>query len=252
MRAVVTPDEEGLRLVASIKARGQTYQAAIEDGKAIVRMRDGDGPWSELAPPVTYKGFKAGKSARFEFWHVDQSLQIWIDGRKIIEGVYDWTPGIRLYHSTGKDGTSFGPAHSLADPALYAPAETRAVEWTFENSPVSLSHVGLDRDIYYQPRSYQVSYGGPPALATHPMNLATLGPDQFFMLGDNSPSSKDGRLWDRVDTEVAEQIDPSQGVVNRKLLLGKAFFVYFPAPNTIELAGIKLWVPDFGNMRFIR
>jgi len=251
MRAVVTPESEGLRVLASIKARGQTFQAALEDGAAIVRMRDADGPWSELGR-TPYKGLKAGAPTSVEFWQVDQSLQIWINGKRIVEGLYDWTPGIRLYHSTGKDGGAYGPNHSLANPAAYGPAAPRTVEWTFESGPVTLSRVGLDRDIYYQPRAMGSSYDGPPGLATHPTRLATLASDQFFMLGDNSPSSQDGRLWNRVDTEVAAQIDDDMGVVNRKLLLGKAFFVYFPAPNTIEIAGFRLWVPDFGHMRFIR
>ncbi len=252
MRAVVRPDTDDLRLVASIRARGHTFQAAIENGRAIVRTRDGTDPWIERAG-ATFKGLRAGEPRRFEFWHVDQSLQVWIDGRKIVEGQYDWTPGIRLYHSTGKDGNAYGPNHTLADPRAYEVAIPSLVEWTFEGSPVTLSRVGLDRDIYYQPKTYQRNGLGRPGLATHPTNLAALEHDQYFMLGDNSPSSQDGRLWTDVDENVGAQIDPDVGVVNRKLLLGKAFFVYFPAPYTLTRVGnLDVPMPDFGNMRFIR
>lgn len=255
MRAIVTPDSEGLRLLATIRARGQTYQAEISNDRVVVRKRDGIGPWEELATAKSVDPFKAGVPRKIEFWHVDQSLQVWIDERKVVEGFYDWDPGIRLYHSTGKDGNAYGPNdNSLGYPRTYKEAEPTLVGWSFEGSAVTLARVGLDRDLYYQPRNYPNFTGsdGPPAYGTHPTNLVTLGSDEYFMLGDNSPSSADGRLWQKVDPNVAAQVDDKTGVVNEKLLLGKAFFVYFPAPHTLKVAGLSIPVPDFGNMRFIK
>jgi hypothetical protein len=80
-----------------------------------------------------------------------------------------------------------------------------------------------------------------------------LGPDQHFVLGDNSASSKDSRLWDMVDPWVSQEIDGTMGVVPGKLLMGKAFFVYFPAPHQVRIgSGLHRVVPDFGRMRLIR
>ncbi|MEC7695884.1 MAG: signal peptidase I [Planctomycetota bacterium] len=45
------------------------------------------------------------------------------------------------------------------------------------------------------------------------------GKDQFFALGDNSPQSKDSRLWATPNTEY---------YVERDLLIGKALFIYWP------------------------
>lgn len=45
------------------------------------------------------------------------------------------------------------------------------------------------------------------------------GKDQFFALGDNSPQSKDSRLWATPNTEY---------FVERDLLIGKALFIYWP------------------------
>lgn len=45
------------------------------------------------------------------------------------------------------------------------------------------------------------------------------GKDQFFALGDNSPQSKDSRLWATPNTEY---------YVERELLIGKALFIYWP------------------------
>jgi signal peptidase I len=49
-----------------------------------------------------------------------------------------------------------------------------------------------------------------------------LGPDEFFMMGDNSPSSKDSRLWS--NTRRAEH----RHAVPRSALVGKAFYIYWP------------------------
>ncbi len=71
------------------------------------------------------------------------------------------------------------------------------------------------------------------------------------MLGDNSPFSSDSRLWGSPAPIVAAQIDDAPFVVNRKLLLGKAWVVYFPAPYPLRDGG-RAVVPDFGRLRFIR
>jgi signal peptidase I len=46
--------------------------------------------------------------------------------------------------------------------------------------------------------------------------------DQFFPLGDNSPQSRDARLWSQVNHLGAEPY------VDRKLLTGKALVIYWP------------------------
>ncbi len=85
-----------------------------------------------------------------------------------------------------------------------------------------------------------------PALATHPLSPLTLSPDQFFVCGDNSPASFDARKWGPPHPWVA-QVDDKMGVVHRDLIIGRAFFVYFPAPNRV----FGLPVPDVGRMRWI-
>lgn len=50
----------------------------------------------------------------------------------------------------------------------------------------------------------------------------TLGPDEFLMLGDNSPRSKDSRLWGN------DRRAQHRHAVPRSALVGKAFFIYWP------------------------
>lgn len=78
-----------------------------------------------------------------------------------------------------------------------------------------------------------------------------LAPDQFFMLGDNSAHSSDGRLW-----------ESPEHFVKRELLIGKALFVYWPhglthvggssvALPSLPVLGNTYW-PNFADMRLIR
>ena len=109
-----------------------------------------------------------------------------------------------------------------------------------------LHRVGIDRDLYYQPIASPLR---PFAAGANPADEFSkkLSPDQYFTCGDNSPMSSDARAWTDVDAWVRADIDPTPGVVNKKLMVGKAFFVYFPSPHKRR----SLPIPDFGHMRFI-
>ena len=63
-----------------------------------------------------------------------------------------------------------------------------------------------------------------------------LGPDQFFPLGDNSPASKDGRLWE------------NGHFVDRRYLTGKALFIYWPHSWDRPIP----FFPNFRRMGFVR
>jgi hypothetical protein len=126
--------------------------------------------------------------------------------------------------------------------------QAKQIRWEFSGGPLVLHRAGLQRDLHYQP----VGPGSTSrdARAAHPLKRMVLSPDQFFVCGDNSPASLDARLWPAPDPWVAATIDPTSGVVARNLMIGRAFFVYFPS-----LIRGKEWspvpMPDFGRMRFI-
>jgi signal peptidase I len=67
----------------------------------------------------------------------------------------------------------------------------------------------------------------------------SLQENQFFAMGDNSAKSLDSRSW---------------GAVPRELLIGKAFFVYWPHSwNRIPGTGIPFpFFPNFARMGFVR
>ena len=75
--------------------------------------------------------------------------------------------------------------------------------------------------------------------------------DQFFVLGDNSPASKDSRLWSGGGPEY---------YVSRQLLIGKALFIYWPhsfhrLPFKVPLTDTEIpfpYFPNFSDMGFVR
>ncbi|HUG91244.1 MAG TPA: S26 family signal peptidase, partial [Planctomycetaceae bacterium] len=64
-----------------------------------------------------------------------------------------------------------------------------------------------------------------------------LGPDEFLALGDNSPRSKDSRLWANVRRDLHRH------AVHRSALVGKAFFIYWPhgVPFLNDGHGFAVW-----------
>ncbi len=257
-------DASKLELTATVLARGHEFRALMVGGKVTLGMRAAQvGPsaggsagatepaWRELLdravplPPVV-----GGTTADIEFWHVDQTLQLWVDHQLVAYAGYDWSPAERLVNATEPEIFSKIEAggmvsgNVLSNPLIYKPV---GVRWTIAGPAATLRRVGLDRDLYYTPAAYT---SGPmartPAAATSPLAPLALGPDQFFCCGDNSPASSDGRLWPSVSPWVAAELDPTLSVVPRELMLGKAFFVYWPSHG-----GKAFPVPDFGRMRFI-
>jgi len=262
----VRPDTSGLECALVVQAHRHEFKAEFSGTSVFLKMRaqptspekPGDAPlqpeWKTLATGTLKEALPPGVVTDLEFWHVDQTLQAFVNGKSVAFAEYDWTPHERIMNATtlGPEwaATIEGNPKILASNGHYVSSGARL---EFAGGPFTISRVALKRDIFYQPDFYDRkgarvphSRSGQPALATAPQSVLTLGPDEFFCCGDNSPASLDGRLWDRPDPWVGA-IDPKLGVVHRNLLIGKAFFVYFPAPSWRGMIPI----PDFGRMRFI-
>jgi signal peptidase I len=188
------------------------------------------------------------------FANTDDRLTVWLDDRLLFGDGFDYE-GPRL-------GEEQRPTRLDLRPARVA----------VQGTHVRLSDLVLYRDIYYtygDRRSESMSeYIGYPAGSwddslsdpsqwdifgtARVSSFGRLGPDDFMMMGDNSPRSKDGRLWDSGTQLWTDKIADERGlskaeardeiaarpggdvvltqrhVVHRQLLIGRAFFVYWP------------------------
>ena len=260
--AGIVADQLEFATTFELEARHHIFQFIIERdansgnvGTARVRMRPQDDPdgWVELEP-ASVRLPSPGRVFNVEFWHVDQSMQMFIDGRAVFDEplYYNWSPIRRLQLGSGY------VTETNLDELLRRPMTQPQLRWHFSGSPVTLHRVRVDRDLHYRQdvlrRENQKNppYINGPAFGTHPyLNAAVLKSDQYMMLGDNSQMSSDSRLWGSPHPLIASQIDEDAFVVNRKLLLGKAWVVYFPAPYSLRDGGTAV-IPDFGRLRFIR
>ena len=268
MRVGIAPKSAPVDASAVIRARGHEFRCDIKGTDVTLRMgRLGDtskgmaaaaGPteWKELGRGKLPHAIEPGRVTNLEFWHVDQSLQLWNDGKLVVRGDYDWAPAERVLDTLGIDLPAM-IANDARTPGQNTLANERnyrqpVIRWEFTGGPVTLARVGLQRDLFYQPGNRRNPASGQydtPARGTYPTATMSLGPDHFFTCGDNSPSSLDARLWPAPDPWVAAEIDATEGVVPRQLMIGRAFFVYFPSLIKGKAAGLP--VPDFGRMRWI-
>jgi signal peptidase I len=176
-----------------------------------------------------------GKSpVRVEFSNVDYQVTLRINDKDIAQTTpQQYRPDVNAL---------------LQDFKLNRPRPYPEIEVTAANQTAELSHIGVWRDIYY---INQQTPGQASAFWGTPNKIMNLGPDEYFVLGDNSLISGDARYWN-VPIELPwDQLEVLSGRVPGRFMLGRAFFVYWPAGfrPASKLPGV---IPNFGDMRFIR
>jgi signal peptidase I len=196
-----------------------------------------------------------------ELLNVDYRVTLRIDGHDVIQTTpKDYQPDINdlmertaalnrfeqytTYRGDGSGVTQRGDPFPL--PVVQIEADRQTCE---------LKHVSLRRDVYYTPQDVggtPITYGLP--VAENPNSDAGpvhLGSGEYFVMGDNSPLSYDARFWNQPIDLPDEKLFAKAGRVPERFMLGRAFFVYWPAGfrPTEKMPGI---IPNFGQMRFIR
>jgi signal peptidase I len=121
------------------------------------------------------------------------------------------------------------------------PIPTVALE--AQRQQAAFSHVSLWRDVYYT--------SGPGVIyRANPNAPAELNGDEYFTMGDNSAASSDARMWMQDVNLPEEDLKTAAGRVPARFMLGRAFFVYWPAGYR-PLNSAPALVPNFGDMRLI-
>jgi signal peptidase I len=161
------------------------------------------------------------------FTNVDKQLLLWVNNTLI---AFD-AP------TTYDHPDSFQPVRQRPMPGLEQATDLSPVGIAADGgADIDVSHLNLRRDIYYVSQDDNVD-------SRLKLSAIDLQNDQFFMCGDNSPESSDGRYW------------RNQNFVDRRLLIGKALFVYWPHSfNYLEISDKKIpfpYWPNFSAMRFV-
>lgn len=259
------PGEVVLELVKG----GFQFQARIALDTGKVEMQEMPRPGSASKLPV-WQGqtpIRGAGTHHIAFSNVDYELRLWVDGQRI---VFD-------------QPTTYTPWEAVPQLEDLLPAGIGARGCT-----VTARHLKLWRDIYYIARGHSgvpitgedgiaLPYGPSgsdldrtfgtvaawsqffsdptewPAAFKRRSKLAyKLEKDQFFVLGDNSASSFDARAWDR-----------GQQYVERRLMIGRALFIYWPhgweTPWHVPIPGnffaggsLRVpFVPNLERMKFI-
>lgn len=164
------------------------------------------------------------------------------EGRTTVSQAPTW---FRFFNADHMLRLEFGRTHLEYDLGLTPDAlgTQRQIDPQVElaaGGSVRLAHIGLFRDIYYLTINAR--------RATEDMPL-TLGPDEFFVCGDNSPFSSDSRLWDEPG-KGNNGIEYPPGIVPRDYLVGKAIFVHWPGGWRFRQEPVR-WIPSPDGMKLI-
>ena len=203
-----------------------TYRAQVlfSTGTMTVTRQEQGRPPEEL-DSTSIPMLKANERKLIKFANVDHLLIFQYGSEKLI---YD----------LGRDMEDAGPIPEDSEPRVEI----------FGSGKLKLSHIAISRDIHYTEPTYSSRNGQTRATKDNPFILED---DQFFVLGDNSPNSEDGRLWDSPGLANKGLPRYRMGTVPRDYLVGKALFVYWPSgfkPFSEFPFGV---IPNVGRMRFI-
>jgi signal peptidase I len=211
-----------------------TYTAELSRGSAKLYRKRGTPASDEDLGEVdmsndSIPALRGGSPVQLDFMNVDYELTLRVAGKDVLHATYP--PDVAGLLAVYVQGRSL----PKPDVRITAAAQQCAV-----------SHVSLWRDVYYT--------NGPAGAIrwARPDDPVKLGSDEYFTLGDNTVISKDARYWTEPVKLPAEDLDVGAGRVPGRFLLGKAFFVYWPAGyRPLGSPGLPGLIPNFGDMRFI-
>jgi hypothetical protein len=219
-------------LSLSLTKIDHTFRAELTPSGAKLFMRVGTGDEKQIGNTWTAD---IAKPWRIEFANVDYHVSLRINDKEVISSTpADYAPDLPMLVR------AYNLGQSMPLPA---------VRITAANQTCTVSHVSLWRDVYYINRG--VLRATPEDFPKNVVHLNhSSGKDEYFCMGDNSYVSEDGRYWRSAVDLPGEDLEAPAGVVPERFLLGKAFFVYWPAGfrPTSSAPGV---IPNFGEMRFI-
>lgn len=259
----------GDKAVFDLVKGGVAFRCVVVPSEGTITLEIPSVP--EFQPVTTSFRFRMGKKYRFAFYNVDEEMRVVIDDHELsfpeLGGRYDSL-------TVNADGSA-----SLALPRNRDPnaRDLAPVAIGVRNVAVNVSRLRVLRDVYYiaagrglEPwDSARFTDFGTLRCDRLGVQRANLGNEddaarfmstpslwegygntksallrqregQYVAFGDNSGFSLDSRLW-------ATNVVPHY--VDRKYLIGKAFYVYWP--HGISIPGVGPYWPNVDKMRHI-
>ncbi|MGE3777197.1 MAG: signal peptidase I [Pirellulaceae bacterium] len=249
--------EGGAHFTCRINLASGEAQLAI--GNKDISFRNAAG--EVVATPRCQTPVRGPGTYRLRFANVDDQLFLWVndevmafDGSTMFDSrpdaVPEWSPedggDLRpLGIGARQAAIHFSQLRVLRD-VYYLAASVRDPRPEFWHSDYSPD---FGREEVYDVLSNPQSWSSTGLFKSRRSVIYALTPEQFFPLGDNSPQSKDARLWSYID-DHGRLVPPA--AVDRSLMIGKAVFVYWP--HAWYLPALPLWplVPNYQRIGMIR
>lgn len=213
-------------LLFELRKGGRFFRCGIDvaTGEASLSV---SGPAMEEFHPKAKTAVRGPGRYEIRFSNCDNQMLLWVDGRVV---PFD---GETTYPDLG---------NTTPDATDYSPVGIATV-----GAKVEVSHLVISRDLYYIADDLSSMYmademrstaeSEPPVRNKSERRVDfELKPDQFFVLGDNSAMSKDGREWGH-----------NNHWVPRELLIGKALYIYWPH-SWDRLPYVNVPFPYFPNV----
>ncbi len=237
------------KLAFRLSKAGRPFECQLDLATGGIALAIPDQAAAE--PPRSNAGISTQGRHRLLFANVDHQLTLSIDGKPV---QFDKPTVYNEFYGEKQADSQF------------AERGESPVQIGVQGASLRIEHLRVLRDIYYtygqQNRATDVTCFPESALS----HLREVQPDirpydqyyfvgkegdgsgredQFFPLGDNSPSSADGRYW------------RTEHFVDRRLMVGKALFIYWPHSfDKIRLSDDHSipfpFFPNFGRMGFVR
>lgn len=196
-------------------------------------------PLEDVAIAEAETVIKAPGQYEISFANVDDRLLVWVNNKLVplilngqqVDGSYTLPPVIADRMPTTDDLSPVGIAARGAAVRVGQLRITRDLYYTdnYDSSSNSYARQNLQKPDQYAQQNSQ-----------NRNQTFALSADEFLMLGDNSSASQDSRAWN------SNVIHPH--AVNRRLLVGKAFVVYWPHGVPVGNEG-RGYAPKFGPLK---
>jgi signal peptidase I len=225
---------DGGTIALEMVEAGVTNRCVIDPQAGTAVLYHGDTKLGEAATPIKGTGRHS-----VGFANVDDRLTLWVDGRAPFGDGLAYPDGPDAPHRpTAADldpvgitawGVSARVSGLVLKRDIYYTHNPRYPDCSIE-TPSSFEPPGGNRelarvlhvyDVLADPERFAAAMPPDDRSKTYPIR-----PDNFLMLGDNSPRSSDSRAWDQSDRDWDSE--RSSWEVPRHLLIGRAFFIYWP------------------------